>query len=146
MVEKLNNQNIYHSDLHQNNLLCDLNGNVKLFDYDLSSFLPKYDSRILEDYEFDIKLIYKYLKKYKYNLITNTIILECMDKYYILYVTELADHLSDNIIDKIFNIKDINKNHKYWLKRIYNDKKKLKDDINDFTKRAILSVLLFYNK
>lgn len=138
----LHDNNAYHSDLHQNNVLCDINGNVKMFDFDLSSVLPDHDALILEDYEFDMDTITEVLSELCVEVDKQTILM-CIDYYYILFVSDLYQCASSFEISELFSIDDIVSRHEYLYKMLkkYTNTNQIK--MSEYTKRAILAVLLF---
>lgn len=145
MLFELHGHRIFHSDLHLNNILCDVNGNVKLFDYDLSSCLPNLDARILIDYEFNYKCIRKTLQHFEIN-ITDDKILQYMDYYYVMFIIDMSKYISSHDLDSLnfFKNKDIYTRSKISENMLQHYCYAKKKKISEFTRRALLAVMIFH--
>lgn len=139
----LHKHRIYHSDLHLNNLLCDIDGNIKFFDYDLSSCLPDLDSRILFDYEFNHTHIQNTFKFFDFS-ISDEKLLSYIDFFYVVFIIDMHRHIKQcdasvhfkgKLIYDRFDICD------RLLSDFYRSKKK---KFSEFTHRAILAGMIFH--
>lgn len=141
-LSPLHQNRIYHSDMHQNNILCNIEGEVKLFDFDLSSHLPHYESFILENYEFDYDMITKALSHFQTHVNKETVLL-CMDYYYVIFITDLYLCTSSDELFDLLSVKSLIETHDNIYKKVRNYRNRKHLDMSEYTKRAIVSVLLF---
>ena len=142
---ELHKHRIYHSDLHLNNLLCDISGNIKLFDYDLSSCLPNLDSRILMDYEFNYRCIINTLQYFQITVSVDKI-LQYMDYYYAIFIIDMYKHISSLELNNLsfFSYKNIYERAEIIEKLLFNYCRSKKKKISEFTHRALMAVMIFH--
>lgn len=93
LLKHIHSFGLFHCDLHTNNILCTMHGDVCLFDLDLACFFPHNDSLIFDDFEYNLDLVKRYLESTNGPTFTKAELAKAVDYYYVLYSSELYTSL-----------------------------------------------------
>lgn len=130
----------YHCDLHARNFLCDLSGNVTLFDFDLACcHSANLDSEVWYEFEYDRKRIDQYAAKYGID-VTDGMLSRCYDMFSIFVSSELAKSPKWAMIGRRYlGIDDLEERVALAKMRT----RRMKRGTSPFTRAAIQSLLIF---
>jgi hypothetical protein len=140
MFTILHANSCYHCDLHARNFLCDLSGNVTLFDFDLACCHAKsLESDVWYGFEYDMKMIERYASKNGI-ILTDEMLSRCYDMFCIFIASELAKSSQWADVGRRFlGIDDMHERFKIAKART----RRLKKGTSPFTQMAIQSLLVF---
>ena len=141
MFTILHANSCYHCDLHTRNFLCDLSGNVTLFDFDLACcHSRRMDSDVWYEFEYDMKVIKRYAQKYDVDMTTDEMLPRCYDMFCVLIASELVKSSQWTSVGRThLGIDDLYARFQLAKSRT----KRLKRGTSLFTRLAIQSLLVF---
>jgi len=141
MFRVLHAHSCYHCDLHTRNFLCDSSGNTTLFDFDLACcHSRRMDSGVWDEFEYDMKVIRRYARKYGVDMTNDEVLPRCYDMYCVFIASELVRSSKWASVGRAYlGVDDLCERFKLAKNRTH----RLNRGTSLFTRMAIQSLLVF---